>query len=434
MPLPVDPTESNLIGEDPSTGLALDDLYKEYEAPSAAEKPVVEKPAAEVAVEKPAEETPAVEAPVAEDAPESVDDGLPPEQVVPRVPGVEEVAAKVEDVDPALKAFDEVKLRPDASQKTKDSFATLKKISTEALRAANAEKLRLRQEHEAAIAELKKTTVATELAPDVKKELEELRGFKATFDIENDPAFKKEIEAKMEIPKNSNYESIYSVLQGHGLPESEVKALKELSESDRVASIGDLIEKLPRLSRMKIEAKLHDNLNLDDARSKAIAEARAAAASKKAEFREAPEKVREKEVAEVKVQSDKFRSHSVFKKHEITAATPAEEKKRFEAENARIEGLTKLYEEAVSDATPAGRAENAFGVVLAHHFKAQADAHAAKVAKLEAELTAIKKRGGMGNVGKVVNVDTTKATRRSIEDLDAGSSLDALARDAGIAP
>jgi len=437
MPLP---TESNIIDEDPTSGPALDALYKEHgDEPAAGESPAEAAPAA-VPEAKPVAEpsVSAVEKPVDEPAPADpkTDDGLPAEAPVSRVPAVDEVqpAAVVEETDLTLKAFDEVKLRPDASQKTKDTFANLKKISTEALRAANAEKLRLRQEHEQQIADLRKTITApsTELSPEVKAELEALRGFKATFDIENDPKFKEEIATKMEIPKNANYDAIYAVLQSHGLPDSEVKAVREMSEADRVANIGEFMEKLPRLSRMKVEAKLLENLNLDSAREKAIAEARNAAAGKKAEFREAPEKLREKEVAEVKSHADRFRAHTVFKKHEVTAGTPAEEKKRFEAENARIDGLTKIYEEAVSDATPAGRAENAFGVVLAHHFKAQADAATAKIQKLEAELEAIKKRGGLGNLGKVVNTPADGVRPKVDADRDAGASLDDLAKAAGI--
>ena len=419
--------ESNLISEDPATGFALDDLYKGYDSSTEANAEATKETPAAVQTETPVK---SVEDAVPVTEPDAEEPSL--EDVIPVKPPVSRVPETAEEVDP-LKAFDEVKLRPDASQKTKDSFAKLKEISTAALRAANAEKVKLRQDHEAAFAEFKKTPASTELAPDIKKELEELRGFKATFDIENDPAFKKEIEAKMEVPKASNYDAIYGILQGHGLPESEVKALRELVESDRVSSIGDLIEKLPRLSRMKIEAKLHDNLNLDDARGKAISEARASAAAKKAEFREAPEKTREKEVADVKEESNKFRTHAVFKKFDITSTTPSEEKKRFETENVRIDSLAKLYEEAVNDPTPAGRAENAFGVVLAHHFKAQADANAVKITKLETEMAAIKKRGGMGNLGKVVNLESTKSSRPADSyDADVGSSLDELAREAGV--
>lgn len=302
MPIAPEPTESNLIGEDPSTGLALDDLYKEYEKPSEVAKkdgetpPVVDQAALDkkAAEDKAAADAQALADQKAADDKAAADaanaDGLPPEQAVERLPDAEETAPVVEEADPALKAFDEVKLRPDASQKTKDSFAKLKEISTAALRAANAEKLRLRQEYEAKMTELQKNTAPKSVVddPEIKKELEELRGFKATFDIENDPEFKKKIEAQMEVPKAANYEAIYGILKSYSLPDSELKALKEMSESERVANIAELVEKLPRVSKMQVEAKLLANLNLDDARAKAIAEARAEAAAKKAEFREAP--------------------------------------------------------------------------------------------------------------------------------------------------
>ena len=408
---------SNQIGNDADTGATLDQLLAEAQTPQNT-TPEVKLPVAE--------ETPVPEA--TPDTEDTLPEKLPEDEPAPRVP--ETVTPPVvEETDPTLKAFDEVKLRADASTKTKDTFANLKKISTEAVRAERAEKAKLRAELE----ELRSKATApasTELAEDIKTELENLRKYKAEFDIENDPEFKKQIEARVEPRKASNYDAIYDVLRSHSLPESEVKALKELSEADRVASIGDFVDKLPRMSKMKIEAKLLDNLNLDDERSRAVTEARDKAAANRAQFREAPEKVREQTTAEIKQAAEQFRTHDVFKKAEIAATVPPEDRKRLEAANAHADKLNKLYEEVVNDETPKGRAEAAFGLVLAHHFKAQLDAMTAEKAKLTTELADIKKRGSTANVGRVVNVPST--TRPNITNLDAGSSLDALAREAGL--
>ena len=417
---------SNQIGNDAETGATLDQLLAELSIPQNS-TPDLKLPTEESVAEETA--APAIAEDAADSLPEnfSEEDAPTPE---PRVPGVAAAAAPapVEETDPTLKAFDEVKLRADASVKTKDTFANLKKISTEALKAERAEKIQLRKEIEELKA--KPATAATELPTDVKTELENLRKYKAEFDIENDPEFKKQIEAKVEPRKASNYDSIYDVLRSHSLPESEVKALKELSEADRVASIGEFLEKLPRMSKMKVEAKLLDNLNLDDERQRAITEARDKAAANRAQFREAPEKIREQTTAEIKQAAEQYRAHDVFKKAEIAATVPPEDRKRLEAANAHADKLNKLYEEVVNDETPKGRAEAAFGLVLAHHFKSQLDALTAEKTKLASELADIKKRGSTANVGRVVNVPTT--TRPRLDNLDAGSSLDALAREAGL--
>ncbi len=402
---------SNQIGNDAETGATLDQLLAEAQTPQNSTPEVTLPTEAEVA-------------PDTETLPET----LAEEPATTRVPETTPAPVVAEETDPTLKAFDEVKLRADASIKTKDTFANLKKISTEAVRAERAEKIQLRKE----LDELRSKPAApsNELSDDVKTELENLRKFKAEFDIENDPEFKKQIEARVEPRKASNYDAIYAVLRAHSLPESEVKALKELSESDRVSSIGDFVAELPRISKMKIEAKLLDNLNLDDERQRAITEARDKAATNRAQFREAPEKIREQSQVELKQAAEQFRSHDVFKKAEILATVPPEDRKRIEASNAHADKLNKLYDEVINDATPKGRAEAAFGLVLAHHFKAQLDAVTAEKTKLATEISEIKKRGSTANVGRVVNVPST--TRPSITNLDAGSSLDALAREAGL--
>ena len=123
MPIAPEPTESNLIGEDPSTGLALDDLYKDYEKPSDIDKPAETVPD-QAADQKAAADKAAAEAKTLADqkaaddkvAADADTDGLPPEQAVERLPAAEEpVAPAVEEADPALKAFDEVNTKADES-------------------------------------------------------------------------------------------------------------------------------------------------------------------------------------------------------------------------------------------------------------------------------------------------------------------------------
>jgi hypothetical protein len=378
--------------------------------------------------------------PAVTDTSEAQTDGLPPKQVdapKTRIPGMDTAPAATDtagdETDPVLKLINEFKLKESASPKSRETFENLKRLSAEAVRLEKAAAAKLKADYDAKLAEAEKKAAATNVVPpDIEKELEELRGFKATFDLENDPAFKKQIEDKVAPRKAANYESVYGVLRANGLPESEVKALQEMSEAERVAAIGELVEKLPRgQARMKVEAKLMDNLNLDDERERAIADAREKAAKTKQEFRETPEKMREQAIAAVKAEAEKYRTNPVFKKAEITAQTPPEEKKRLEAHNATVEKYSKLYEEVVVDDTPTSRAEAALGLVLAHAFKDQLDARNATIEKLTKELADIKKRGGMNDVGKLTNTPST--TRPAdVTNFDAGDSLDALARQAGI--
>ena len=103
-----------------------------------------EKPAGGVAEEKPAEEAPAPA----------------PEPAVPetRVPDTKS-ATPAEAADPAINDISEVKLRADASQKTKETFSNLKEISAARIREKNAELERLRAEQAAKIEEARKQAI-----------------------------------------------------------------------------------------------------------------------------------------------------------------------------------------------------------------------------------------------------------------------------------
>lgn len=438
----VDPTLSNQVSEDSEAGAALDAAFAQSGGEPAAE-PAVGTPQPEpeadgLPAEQPeaaasdADETePAAEEPAAEPSAEEPAKATAPQS---RVPVPDETPAA--DEDPELKeAFDKIKLRPDASQKTKDTFANLKEVSKARVQAARAEVAKLRAEQQkaveaarqaarqAALEEAKKLTAVPE---DVQKELEELRTLRARTDVESDPAFKQRFDARQE----SNFETVYGLLKAHALPDSELKALKAMSFAERVEAITDLAGKLPASSKLKIEAKLFENLNLDDEKAKALEEARSKATQIYAE-REKLTKEQTEAAKQAKEQAvSQFKSHEVFKKIDVPVTTPPEEKKRLEAANAQAEKLQKLYDEVVNDETPLAKAEAAFGLVLAHKYKADLDTTKAQLQAAKKELDAIKKRAGVTDKGRVVNVPTT--TKPAVTDFDAGSALDAFAKQAGL--
>ena len=376
--------------------------------------------------EKPAEKS--VEQPAAEEKP--AEEPAAGAEETSRTPANE---TPIEE-DPAIKAISEVKLRADASQKTKDTFANLKEISAARIKEKNDEIARLKAEQDRAIeaarqAAIEEAQKQVAVPEDVQKELEELRQLRARVDVESDPKFKEQFDSK----KEANYESIYKELAQFGLKESELKVLRKIGEAEKIENITEMAAKLPPASRLKIEAKLFENLNLSDAREKALADARERAqqiwqereGQTKAQ-QEAAKAEREKAIAS-------FKSHEIFKKAEIPANTPPEQRKKLEAANQQREKLQKLYDEVVNDETPMAKAEAAFGLVLAHQFKSELDAAKAELAAAKKELEGIKKRSGVTDKGRLVNVPTEgRQTKHNPLDLDAGSSLDDLAKQLGI--
>lgn len=336
--------------------------------------------------------------------------------------------------DPILKALDAVKLRSDASQKTKDTFANLKQISAEGLKSARAEIARIKAEQQQAIEEARKAAIEearkqVALPEETQKELEELRQLRSRVDVESDPQFKKQFDVKLE----SNYEAVYKELALYGLKESELKVLRKIGETEKIENITEMAAKLPPASRLKIEAKLLENMSLSDARENALKDARERAQQiwQDREGQTKAQQEAEKAAWDQAVAS--FKGHDIFKKSDIPVNTPPEQKKKLEAENQHREKLQKLYDEVVNDNTPIAKAEAAFGLVLAHQFKSELDTTKAELAAAKKELEGIKKRSGVADKGRLVNVSPEGRPSKSAQnDLDAGESLDDLAKQFGI--
>jgi hypothetical protein len=428
---PIDPSVT--LEADPEAANALDAAF----AASSGEDEVQTLPADD---QKPAADAPAAEdGQKPDDQPASDDGGLPAEEQKPAAdePAPESRvltdATPVDDEDPIIKALNAVKLRADASQKTKDTFNNLKQLSSEGLKAAKTEIARLKAEQTKAIEDARKAAAedaakAGALPDDVKQELEDLRRLRARVDVENDPKFKEQFDAK----QTENLEVIYGELAKFGLKESELKVLRSLNEADKIGNITELAAKLPPAAKLKIEAKLFDFFNISDAKEKALKDAREQAQKFHVEKEQRSKAFVEEHTRVVQEAVSKFKGESLFKKAEIPATTPPEEKKRLEAQNAFVDKLDKIFLETVQDEDPTAKVEAAYGLVLAHKFKADLDTANTKLAAVQKELDGIKKRSGIAEKGRLVNAPADKSgSRPAATELDAGSSLDELARQLG---
>lgn len=437
-----DPGNSNQLASNPVTEEALDALFQEQttstqEAAAVDDKapaPVTETTDAEVKPEEAVKEPVKTEEKTQEPEKEATkaEEKVTEDKKVE--PTAEDSSKKKPDtsfVDDLLKKdavktenkpadpFDNVKLRSDASQKTKDTFEELKKLSREAV---EAERKRV-AEYELKLKEAEeRAQKANELPEDVKKELEELRGFRATFDIERDPQFQQKFDAR----KQANYDSVYQTLTRYGLPEAELAKLKDLPELERVEAVSDLISKLPAYDKVRIEAKLVENASIDDERAKELEVARSKADQILRErASEAPRK-QEEFYQQVSQHAKQLAEQvDIFSRVDIPSDAPPAEKARLEASNKSAEGLQGLYVKLLADETPAGKAQAALGTVLAHAYAAEVKTLREQNEKLANELAAIKKASGVGSKG--VPSSAPRASRPTpLSSLDAGQSLDRL--------
>lgn len=321
---------------------------------------------------------------------------------------------------------DEIKLRSDASPKTRETFEQLKTTYKARVDVAT----QRANELEARVKELegKIATVPT-VPPELEAEVKELRSFRAQFDTENDPTFKSKFDAKLE----ANYNDIYAKLTDHGLPAADLANLKGLPPAERDVEIDGLLTKLEKspASKRFIEAKLIDNQAVLDQRKKELAEARANADTILKQKAQEPQVNLQQRVEGIgKILKPIIANLPWMHTKDIPATAGPEEKKALEAANAFALETQGYLKTAVLDDSIESRANAAIALPLAHHYKAQLDILTPKYDAVVKELNAIKAASRTSRTaqtaakpapagGQPAAVDTTKTSGDRVDDLFA---------------
>jgi len=313
--------------------------------------------------------------------------------------------------------FDKVKLRADASPKTRETFDDLKKKSRERVAAAESRALALQQELEKV-----KLTPSSELPEPTKLELEELRAFRATFDVERDPAFVEKFVA----PRERIFSEASAMLKNLGLKDSELEAFSKLADEDKINQIAEWSDKLPasyRVQQLKLNAQLAKIIDLDDARRQHLDGVKVKAESILKERTAAPEKQKEEFLGALEKETSAIAGRAKWLLDQpVPATATSEEKKRIESHNTRAAGLRETYLASAIDDSPKGRAEAAFGAAAARYYKSELAARDAELTAVKAEIDKIKRAGSVGTKGALTNASPDGKQFRNI---DMNSSTDA---------
>jgi hypothetical protein len=292
--------------------------------------------------------------------------------------------------------FDKVKLRSDASPKTRETFEDLKRKSRERVSAAEAKATQYQQE-------IEKLKTSTGISEPTKKELEELRAFRATFDVERDPVFVEKFVA----PREKIFSDASVMLKGLGLKDQELEAFSKLPDEDKINQIAEWSDKLPssyRVQQLKLNAQLAKLIDLDDAKRQHLDEVKVRAESILSERTAAPEKQKEEFFGALEKETSNITSRAKWLLDQpIPASATAEEKKRIESHNTRAAELRETYLSAAVDESPKGRAEAAFGAAAARYYKSELASREAELTAAKAELDKIKRAGSVGAKGAISN-------------------------------
>lgn len=325
---------------------------------------------------------------------------------------------------PAKDPYEDHKLRADASERTKETFEKLKTIAREREEQANkraSEAETQLKELQTKVAELEKRTVPD----DVKKELEELRQFRATFDAEHSPEFKQRFDGRIE----GNYEAIYTRLKAHALPDDQIALLKGMSPADREEAISGFLDKLPAGSRRFIELKLADNLNAQEERQKAVAEVKSKADKYLEEQRQRPvQQTQERDAAVAGILKPVVTKLAFLHPQEVPANASAEEKKAIESFNQNAFIYQEALKRAIVDDSPEVRAEAALAVPLARHLQFENRRLTAELTALRKEIDGIKAASKTSRLSRTVAspAAAAPAQKAAPANEESGDALDRL--------
>lgn len=306
---------------------------------------------------------------------------------------IDQLLGKKKDDAPAKEAdpFEDIKLRSDASERTKETFAELKRRAKEREEAAKNEALTHKQALEEAKKQLEEAQgKLSKLSPELEAELKELREFRATFDVERDPEFRQKFDSR----KEANDSAVFEVLKKNGLKDELIEAVKKLDYEERVNQIARWAEKLSPRDKLFITGKLADNETVEADRQKALAEAKGRAEQLLAEQRSAPGKSQETFVKEVvSTLKPVLKELPFLHPKDVPANATPKEKADIEKHNIEAAKAQTMLLAFIEDDSPRTRSSLALAGVLAPRFRAEANGLRQELATLKKELESIKNAG-----------------------------------------
>lgn len=282
--------------------------------------------------------------------------------------------------------FEKIELPPHAKPATTESFAKVKLLAKQRITKLTVE----RQELETKLKELESKQVeAGKLAPEVEKELTELRNFRLSMDVEANPEF-KEYDATI----TANDEAILKKLKEVDVSDASIEKIKKLGVSN--VDWEPVLKELPPVARRFIETKLVANEETRNEKESAVAEAKKNAAQF---LKESEEKSGTSAAARKAATETHFKEISSkvawFKKIEAPSGVSEDDKKKIAAHNEFMETVNKEVQEAIADDSPEMRAILALGYAQMLRLQKEVpflkSTHEAEKKKLSDEIEGLKK-------------------------------------------
>jgi hypothetical protein len=374
----------------------LEQMLDEAEGLDKPQEPVED--STEETIEEPAEESTEepVEEPVEEESTEETGES-------------EEV-----ELDPEIAAIEKPR---NLSEKNQSNWRKLQET------ASNYKK----QAEEAAI--LRQKLQEVEQNVKVPEDYDDLRRFRAIFDIKNDPDFR----SKFEQPISSAKENIYNILKANGASEDVIKAIEQAGGPDQIAENwwkSNAIDKLPFKEAEKLKKNLLDVYDLKEKEQQEIEFASQNAEQYFVEKQKANEEWYHGTVNEIDTYMDEITKEFPWARFQEPPqnATP-EQLKAVEQHNSAVSSLAEKFNSALWPTSPQERANIAASAVFSHVLTEQLRVEQQAKVKMSEQLKKLTEENNrLKSAGRLPrqNVSTSNKVSNSLSDRLKMSSSEAI--------
>ena len=292
------------------------------------------------------------------------------------------------DIDPEIAAIEQPR---NLSEKNQSNWRKLQETaSTYKKQAEEAEQLRQKlQELEQGPAQ-------------IPQDYEELKKFRQTFDIKNDPEFKSKYAQPIENAKNN----IYSILKKHGAAEEVIASIEKAGGPDKINDEfwrNPAFQNLPLTDAEKLKRNLVDVSDLRDKQEQEIQYAAENAEQILAEREQEKGQWYERTIQEIDRDLDEITKDLPWARFaEAPANATPEQIQQVQAHNARVSDLATKFESALWPTTAKDRTNVAAAAVFSHVLsdqlrteQTQKNALLEQVKKLTAENNSLKSSSKM---------------------------------------
>jgi hypothetical protein len=358
------------------------------------------------------------------DSPEVQPDVTPSEPtetpvVEPQEPTPDVVPAEPEtsipatpEIDPEILAIEQPR---NLSEKNQSNWRKLQETATQYKKQAE-EAAMLRQQLEQQVTQK-------------PADYDELKKFRAIFDIKNDPEF----HSKYTAPIKSASENIYAIMRKNGAPDDIINAIEAQGGPDKVSSDWwrqNALEKLPFTDAEKLKRSLVDMSDLREQQENEIKNAAENAEQILIERQTEGAKRKEYESNVIRETVNKITENAPWARYQQAPenATP-EQIQQIQRHNAVVSKLDAMFMSAVEAQTPQERASVAAAAAYSHVLTEQLKAEQGIKSQLEARIKQLSdensKLKSSGKMPKQV-VSTQVSNKSDFNSRLSMNSMDAI--------